>query len=89
MSKHVTLAIDPGSDLARAVVDPETSEVTVEIDGRLFDVIERESSNYWKSTSFSEHAAKFSGILEGIDADGLKNDIQRWRREGSRPSGNE
>jgi hypothetical protein len=90
MGKHVNVTIDRDSPIGQALDDPDADEVTMDYDGRRFRVIEdrrisdhdRESS--WRTHTFSEHLAKFPDLLKGIDADKLKADIMRWRREGSR-----
>jgi hypothetical protein len=90
MSKHVNLTIDRDSPIGQALGDPSVDEVTMDFDGRRFKVIEEQRmtdedrERYWQTHTFSDHLARFPNLLQGIDADELKEDIARWRREGSR-----
>lgn len=90
MSKHVVLTVDPESEIGRALEDPEIRQITLEVDGRRFDMVEEKQmtdsdrKRYWQTHTFAEHLDRFPGLFEGIDAEQLKDDIARWRREGSR-----
>jgi hypothetical protein len=86
MSKRVTLMLDKSNEVARALEDSEINEVTVVVNGRSYKVVEEQNDQTSSARRFSDLVREIGNPFEGMDTDKLKEDIYRWRLEGSRPS---
>jgi hypothetical protein len=86
MSKNVIVEVEPESRLTKAVKEsaPGATGLIAIVDGRRFRMVEEAPSDYWDTTTLSEHFEKFRHLLDGIDSDEFIKDIYRRRREGSR-----
>jgi hypothetical protein len=82
MGKHVTLEISPESELAHIVNRSDVDAITVTVDGRFFDVVERKKSS-WDPASIRAHLRESTGFLSQEEAEEMKEEIYHAREEGS------
>jgi hypothetical protein len=83
----VTIEIEPGSELARALRAVDRNPVVIVSDGVRYEVNraggERDTDDDREAFRAALRAA--AGVFTPEEADRLKQDIYRWREEGSKP----
>jgi hypothetical protein len=83
MAKYITVEVEPESELAHVVRQTDVVQVTLVSEGRFFDLVERRNAG-WDPASIRAHLHQYAGFLSQEEADQMKDDIYRRRRDGSR-----
>jgi hypothetical protein len=84
----VTIEVDPESELARALAAMDEKAVVLVSNGARFSVMRAEDGDPSAGSDqerVREALRAGSGIFTPEEAERLKQDIYRWREEGTRP----
>jgi hypothetical protein len=85
--ESVTIAVEPGSELARALEAVDEKVIVLVSSGRRY-VIERDplgAVDDEDAETFREALRAAGRVFTPEEAERLKQDIYRWREEGTRP----
>ena len=85
--ERVTIEVAPESELARALAEVDEKEIVLVSNGRRY-VIDRapvDPSHSSDREAFREALRAAGRIFTPEEAERLKQDIYRWREEGTRP----
>jgi hypothetical protein len=82
MGKHITVEVEPESKLAQAVKNTDIDDLTAIIDGRVFQLTEKNVPR-WDADAARAHLHRLAGFLSEEEADQMKEEIYRAREEGS------
>jgi hypothetical protein len=85
--ERVTIEIDPNSELARALRAGNDRDIVLISDGDRYEVVRvaRGAADDEDAEAFREALRAAVGIFTPEEAEQLKQDIYRWREEGTRP----
>ena len=81
----VTLTLDPQSEIAKALKAVDKEPVVLVSNGERFRVSRDETSHADDDEEFEEALRAVFGILSPEEGERRKQDIYRWREEGTRP----
>jgi hypothetical protein len=85
--ERVTIVVDPGSELAEALEVVDEKMIVLVSNGRRY-VIKRDPIDPGEggdAEAFREALRAVAGTLTPEEGEQLKQDIYRWREEGTRP----
>ena len=85
--EEFAIEIDPESELAKALAKDDEAPVVIVSDGTRYEVvrIEDESMEGFRPARVREALRPAPTIFTPEEAERLKQDIYRWRDEGTRP----